>query len=106
MGAHLHLAPDPAHGRSPGTEPSIKVILADDHAAVRRNLRLLLDIEEGVEVIAEAADIATVIRYVHRHLPHVLVLDLQMPNGSSIEAIRQLRARTPGTEIVVLTMEE
>jgi two-component system response regulator NreC len=81
------------------------VVLADDHAAVRRNLRLLLDGEDDVEVIAEAADLSTVVRHVHGHLPHVLVLDLQLPNGSSIEAIRRLRSQVPDTEIVVMTME-
>jgi two-component system, NarL family, response regulator NreC len=81
------------------------VVLADDHAGVRRNLRLLLDGEDDVEVIAEAADLSTVIHHVHGHLPHVLVLDLEMPNGSSIEAIRRLRSHVPDTEIVVMTME-
>jgi two-component system response regulator NreC len=106
MTPRLHLAPAPASaGYSPRPETPIKVVLADDHAAVRRNLRRLLDGEDDVEVIAEAADLSTVIRHVHGHLPHVLVLDLQMPNGSSIEAIRRLRAQVPDTEIVVMTME-
>lgn len=81
------------------------MVLADDHAAVRRNLRLLLDGEDDFEVIAEAADLSTVMRHVHGHLPHVLVLDLGLPNGSSIEAIRRLRTQVPDTEIVVMTME-
>lgn len=84
----------------------IRVIIADDHTAVRRNLRLLLEGEDGVEVIAEAGDLSTVMRHVPAHVPHVLVLDLRMPNGSSIEAIRRLRSQVPDTEIVVLTMEE
>jgi two-component system response regulator NreC len=104
MAGHLHLAP--LQGRSPTPDPAVRVVLADDHAAVRRNLRLLLDAEEGVDVIAEAADISTVMRQVHAHLPHVLVLDLRLPNGSGIGAIRRLRAEVPTTEIVVLTMEE
>jgi len=84
----------------------IRVVLADDHAMVRRNLRLLLDTEEDVEVIAEACDLETVIRDVNHHLPRVLVLDLRLPNGSSIETIRRLRVETPDTEIIVLTMVE
>jgi two-component system response regulator NreC len=99
--SHLRLAPvTPQRPDVP-----IRVLLADDHRLVRRNLRLLLDGEDGVEVIAEAADLSTVIRMVRAHEPHVLVLDLQMPNGSSIETIRQLRAQVPQTEIVVSTME-
>lgn len=106
MAAHLHLARDPGTNGHPRAAVPITVILADDHTAVRRNLRVVLDREDGVEVIAEAADIATVMRHVPAHLPHVLVLDLHMPNGSSIGAIRRLRAEVPDTEIVVLTMEE
>lgn len=105
MTARLHLAPAPDAERT-STERTIKVILADDHATVRRNLRLLLDREEGLEVIAEAADMATVMRHLPTCCPHVLVLDLRLPNGSSIATIRRLRAQVPGTEIVVLTMEE
>ncbi len=73
---------------------------------VRRTLRLVLESEEDVDVIAEAVDLSAVMRHVGRHVPHVLVLDLRLPNGSSIEMIRQLRARFPETEVVVLTMEE
>ena len=62
--------------------------------------------EEDVEVIAEAGDLLTAVREVNGHLPHVLVLDLQMPDGSSIDLIRQLRLRVPETEVVVVTMED
>jgi two-component system, NarL family, response regulator NreC len=104
MATHLQLAPDPdALARA---EASIKIVLADDHHAVRRNLRLLLEGEEGMDVIAEAADISTLLRHVPIHLPHVLILDLRLPNGSSIQTIRRLRETAPDTEIVVLTMEE
>ena len=104
MTARLQLAPDPDGATR--AIATIKVILADDHATVRRNLRLLLDREDGMEVIAEAGDITSVMRHVPIHLPHVLVLDLRLPNGSSVETIRKLRERHPETEIVVLTMEE
>ena len=80
-------------------------MLADDHAIVRRNLRLLLADEDDVDVVSEAETIGSVVRNVHGHAPHVLVLDLQMPGGSSVEAIRRLREQVPATEIVVLTME-
>jgi two-component system response regulator NreC len=104
VATHLQLAPEP--DGSTAVVSAIRIVLADDHATVRRNLRLLLDREDGMEVVAEAADLSTVIRHVPVHLPHVLVLDLRMPNGSSIETIRRLRQHTPNTEIIVLTMEE
>lgn len=80
-------------------------MLADDHAGVRRSLRLVLDREEDVEVIAEATDLPTAVCDVHRRVPHVLVLELHMANGSSNETIQRLRDQVPDTEIVVLTME-
>jgi two-component system response regulator NreC len=106
MAGHLHLAavaPDESRGARPGLP--IQVVLADDHAGVRRSLRLLLAGEPGVEVVGEAADLSSVARQVHGHVPHVLVLDWRMPNGSSLETIRRLREHVPATEIVVLTME-
>jgi two-component system, NarL family, response regulator NreC len=104
MSVRLQLAPDPNHRDA--SLSKIKIILADDHATVRRNLRLLLDREEGMEVVAEAADVSTVMRHVPVHMPHVLVLDVRLPNGSTIDTIRRLRDAAPDTEIVVLTMEE
>lgn len=103
MATHLDLASDQEHlQRSTG---QIRVVLADDHVVVRRCLRLLLDVENDLAVIAEATDLPSVVRYVHGHVPHVLVVDLQMPNGSSLETIRRLRDHVPETEVVVLTME-
>jgi DNA-binding NarL/FixJ family response regulator len=81
-------------------------VLADDHLAVRRTLRLLLESEQDVDVIAEAVDLNAMLRHVSRHVPHVLVLDLRLPNGSSIDVIRRLRKQVPETGVVVLTMEE
>jgi two-component system, NarL family, response regulator NreC len=107
MASHLHLAPSPTETGSPIRAASpILVVLADDHALMRRSVRLLLDGEEGLEVIAEATDLASVERHVQGHHPHVLVLDLNMPGGSSIEAIGRLRERAPETQIVVMTMED
>lgn len=104
MDAHLQLA-STTHGTGT-TQEQIRVVLADDHALMRRSLRSLLDREEGVSVIAEADDIASVARHVLGHGPHVLALDLNMPGGSSIDAISRLRERAPDTEVVVVTMEE
>ncbi len=108
MATHLHLAHTSTGQetkRAPADVP-IRVLLADDHAMMRRSLRLLLDGEQDVEVVAEADDLAAVARHVQGHEPHVLVLDLIMPGGSTIEAIGRLRERSPDTQIVVMTMEE
>jgi two-component system response regulator NreC len=104
---HLHLAPAPTEtGAILSAGSIIRVVLADDHVLMRRTLRMLLDGEEGMEVIAEADDLASVIRHVHAHQPHVLVLDLNMPDGSGMETVSQLRERVVGTQIVVITMQD
>jgi len=90
-------------GSSLGT---IRLVLADDHAVVRSGLRMLLDSEPDFEVVAEASDIESAKRYVRGHHPKVLVLDLNMPGGSSLEAIPILRQESPDTQIVVLTMQQ
>jgi two-component system response regulator NreC len=85
----------------------VKIVIADDHAVVRRGLRLLLDAEEGFEVVAEAGDVDDALRYTRAHRPQVLVLDLNMPGSlTSLEAIPQLGESTPETRVVVLTMQE
>ena len=84
---------------------SITIVLADDHAVVRSALRLLLDAEEDLEVVAEAGDIDAALRYMRGHKPDVLILDLNMPGGPSIAAVPELREASPETGIVVLTME-
>ena len=67
---------------------------------------MLLDSEPDFEVVAEASDIESAKRYVRGHHPKVLVLDLNMPGGSSLEAIPILRQESPDTQIVVLTMQQ
>jgi two-component system, NarL family, response regulator NreC len=85
----------------------IKIVLADDHAVVRKGLRLLLDGEDGFEVVAEAGTADDAMRYVRAHRPAVLVLDLNMPGElTSLDAIPDVEAAGDGTRVVVLTMQE
>ncbi len=91
-------------GEVSSSEP-IRIVLADDHEVVRSGLRMLLDRESDFEVVAEASDIESARRYVRGHHPRVLVLDLNMPGGSSLEAIPVIREESPDTQIVVLTMQ-
>jgi two-component system response regulator NreC len=83
----------------------IKIVIADDHAIVRRGLRQLLETEEDFAVVAEAEDVESARRYMRGHHPQVLVLDLNMPGESSIDAIPSLRSEFPDSQIVVLTMQ-
>jgi two-component system response regulator NreC len=92
-------------GETQESPEAIRVVIADDHAVVRRGLRQVLDNEDGVEVVAEAPDLTTARRYVRGHHPNVLVLDLNLPEGLSLDAIPEIRAEFPDTQIVVLTMQ-
>src|SRR5215217_72061 len=84
----------------------VRVVIADDHAVVRSGLRLLLEAEGKVQVVAEAGDVPTAVRMVRAHRPKVAILDLNMPGGSALDAIPQLRESTPESAIVVLTMQD
>lgn len=81
-------------------------MLADDHAVVRAALRMLLETEEDIVVVAEANDAASAIRYAGGHHPDVLILDISMPGGSGLDAIPEIRTSSPDTKIVMLTMQE
>lgn len=107
MGAHLRSVPDLA-GSDPSSRPasSITVVLADAHALTRRGLRFLLESAEGIEVIAEANDLASAIHHVRGKKPDVLALDLRMPEDARKVLIGALRERTLDTRVVVLTMHE
>jgi two-component system response regulator NreC len=79
--------------------------LADDHPVVRSGLRMLLEVERDIEVVAEAGDASAAGRYVLGHKPSVLILDLNMPGEPPLEAIPLIRESVPDTAIVVLTMQ-
>jgi two-component system response regulator NreC len=84
---------------------AIRIVIADDHAIVRRGLLQLLQEESDLIVVAEAHDVDSARRYVLGHHPDVLVLDLNMAGESSIDAIPSFREEFPDTQIVVLTMQ-
>jgi DNA-binding NarL/FixJ family response regulator len=84
----------------------VRVLVADDHSAIRRTLRRRLEGEADIEVIGEAGDLETAVASVSDKQARVLVLDLGMLGESGRKAIRDLRRQIPATEIVVLTMQE
>ena len=86
---------------------TIRIVLADDHAVVRAGLRLLLDAEDGFEVVAEAGDVDAALRSVLGHKPDVIVLDLNMPGQrTSLEIIPSVPEAFSDTKVVVLTMQD
>ncbi|MCH8206903.1 MAG: response regulator transcription factor, partial [Chloroflexi bacterium] len=84
----------------------IKVLVVDDHYLVRRGLTDTLSEGEGLEVVGEAADGAEAILKAKESNPDVVIMDLNMPNVSGLEAIRQLQALEPRPNILVLTVSE
>ena len=89
----------------PDQGPAISVVLADDHQIVRDGIRMVLESEADIGVVAEAGDADAAARYVLGHKPRVLVLDLSMPGGSSLDVIPKILETSPETAIVVLTMQ-
>lgn len=84
------------------TQP-IRVVLADDHAVVRKGIREFLEQSGDISVVAEATDGAEAVDLVAEHQPDVAVLDIQMPGVTGIDATRRIKAEHPGVRVLVLT---
>lgn len=82
----------------------IKIILADDHAVMRRGLRLILEQQPDFEVLGEASDGREAVAMVDTLKPDIAVLDITMPNMNGIEAARQITAKQTVTSIITLSM--
>ena len=87
------------------TDP-IRVALCDDHAVVRGGLRRILEEEPDVEVVGEAGNATEAVTLAAATRPDVFVMDLGLPGTSGIEATRQVRAASPDTKVLVLTVHD
>jgi DNA-binding NarL/FixJ family response regulator len=83
---------------------TIRILLADDHTVVRKGLRLLLESQPGLTVVAEAADGRTAVALAEQEPPDVVVMDVAMPTLNGIEAARQITAKLPQVAVVFLSM--
>jgi len=83
---------------------SIRILLADDHALVRRGVRLILDSEPDLTVVAEAGDGAEALALARVHAIDLAVLDVAMPRLTGLQAARELARRSPRTRILLLSM--
>lgn len=90
-----------AAGRSP-----IRIVLADDHAVLRAGLAALLNTEADMEVVGEAADGEEIVEVAGRLDPDVILLDINMPKANGLEALGVLRAKSPRSRVLVLTMHD
>ena len=84
----------------------IKILIVDDHAVVRSGLRMLLEAEQDLDVVAEAADAGGAILEARAHKPDVVLLDVVMPGRSGIEVLPDLLKEAPGTIVLVLSMQD
>lgn len=82
-----------------------RIVLADDHSMFRQGLKALLE-REGFDVVGEAADGHEVIKLVRRYSPPLAILDFDMPLLNGIDAAREILKRSPGTQVLLLTMFE
>jgi DNA-binding NarL/FixJ family response regulator len=83
-----------------------RILLADDHAMVRKGLRLVLDAEPDLEVIAEAADGAEAVSRALEEGPDLVILDVSMPRLTGLQAAREISARNPDVRVLMLSMHE
>jgi DNA-binding NarL/FixJ family response regulator len=81
----------------------IAVLIVDDHAVVREGLRAFLELQDGIEVAGEAGDGEEALERALALRPDVILMDLVMPKLDGVGAMRELRARVPGSRVIVLT---
>ncbi len=80
-----------------------RVLIVDDHEVVREGLRALLNRRDGMEVVGQAGTVAEAITEAARMKPDVIVMDVRLPDGSGIEACREIRETRPETKVIILT---
>jgi DNA-binding NarL/FixJ family response regulator len=81
----------------------IRILLVDDHEVVREGLRTLLSRREGFQIVGQAGSVAESIAEAGRTRPDVVVMDVRLPDGSGIEACREIREAMPDTKVIILT---
>jgi DNA-binding NarL/FixJ family response regulator len=86
-----------------GPTAPLRVLLADDHVTVRYGLRLLIDGQTDMKVVAEASDGAAAFRYAIELTPDVVVMDISMPGANGLAATRALKQERPAIAVITLT---
>ena len=84
-------------------EKHLRVLVVDDHEVVREGLVAMLDRRPGFQVVAEAGTVAESIEMARKFMPELVIMDVRLPDGSGIEACREIRAELPQTRVVMLT---
>jgi DNA-binding NarL/FixJ family response regulator len=84
----------------------LRILIADDHGIVRSGVRMLLDRQPGMEVVAEAEDGVDAVAQAIAERPDVAVLDVAMPRMTGIQAAREIKAQSPETSVLLLSMHD
>lgn len=82
---------------------TVKIMLVDDHEVVRLGLRTLLERREGFSVVADAGSVAEAVAAAQQTQPDVIVMDVRLPDGTGVEACREIRSDRPETKVIMLT---
>jgi DNA-binding NarL/FixJ family response regulator len=84
----------------------IRVVIADDHGIVRSGLKMLIDRQSDMQVVAEAGDGVAALEHTQAQRPHVAVLDVSMPRMTGLQAAREIRSHVPDTRVLLLSMHD
>ncbi len=85
------------------SEGNIRVLIVDDHEVVREGLRSLINRREGLTVVGEAGSVETAVAEAERTQPDVVIMDVRLPDGTGVEACREIREARPDTKVIMLT---
>lgn len=88
------------------TADQLDIVVVDDHAVVRRGVRSLLESKRGWRIVAEATNGREAVAAVRQFRPHLVVMDVSLPDLSGLEATRQIVKEFPDTEVLILTMHQ
>src|SRR5688572_26517659 len=89
---------------APASAPArVRILIVDDSEMVRMGLRTLLGTEPLLEIVGEAANVLTGVEAAAQLTPDVVLLDIRLPDGTGLDACRQIRKRSPGTRVLMLT---
>jgi len=84
----------------------LHILIADDHGIVRSGIRMLIDRQQGMHVVAEAEDGIQAVELAQSTRPDVAILDVTMPRMTGLQAAREIRARAPETSVLLLSMHD
>ncbi len=85
------------------TEKTVRVLIVDDHEVVREGLRSLINRRPGIDVVGEAGTVASAVSEARRLQPDVVIMDVRLPDGSGVEACREIREEHPDMKVIMLT---